>query len=340
MERISGAAVASTLQLEFLDLRHFRAHDLRALLEEESALWRERLRWDYRGSADLLLQYVDSHLLVGYVAIDQSKICGYTFCVQEQAKAVIGDVFASRANTAGISAAKVETRLLDHLLETLCHTPGLERMEAQLLLHPHGEHRTPFENAGFQLFPRLFMERSLDADPAQDPPLFSEISILDGALRMRRWRDTDFDPATHIIAAAYAGHIDSEINDQYRSISGAHRFLHNIVRFPGCGHFEPTASWVVFEPLSGNLQGVLLSSRVSAEVGHITQVCVSPDLRRQHIGQSLLEAGAASLHQIGCKAVTLTVTEANHSAVALYRKLGYHVRHTFDAMLWTAKAAS
>jgi len=328
---------ATPLQLEVLDLRHFRAHDLRTLLEEESALWRQRLRWDYRSSADLLLQYVDSHLLVGYVAIDQGKICGYTFCVQEFAKAVIGDVFASQANGTAIPAAEVETRLLDHLLETLCSTPGLERMEAQLLLHAHGKHRAPFERYGFRLFPRLFMELNLDADTAQTPPLFGDIPLIDGALRMRRWREADFEPATQIIAAAYAGHIDSEINDQYRSVSGANRFLHNIVRFPGCGNFEPNASWVVFEPQSGNLQAVMLSSRVSPDVGHITQVCVSPGLRRQHIGQALLEAGASSLRHIGCKAVTLTVTQANLSAVQLYRKLGYGVRHTFDAMLWTKK---
>lgn len=339
MKDSSNPAVASPLQLEFLDLRHFRANDLRALLDEESALWSQRLRWDYRSSANLLLQYVDSHLLVGYVAIDpsreQGKICGYTFCVQEHAKAVIGDVFATRASNAGTPAVEVETRLLDHLLETLCNTPGLQRMEAQLLLHAHGEHRAPFERAGFQLFPRLFLERALDTDPALDPPLFSEIPLLDGGLRMRRWRDTDFEQATHIIAASYAGHIDSEINDQYRSVSGAHRFLHNIVRFPGCGNFEASASWVVVEPESRKLQAILLASLVRPDVGHITQVCVTPDLWGHHIGQSLLEASATSLHQLGCKAVTLTVTEANHTAVELYRKLGYCVRHAFDAMLWT-----
>ena len=35
-----------------------------------------------------------------------------------------------------------------------------------------------------------------------------------------------------------AGHIDASINDQYRSLHGSLRFLHNIVRFPGCGVFD------------------------------------------------------------------------------------------------------
>jgi ribosomal protein S18 acetylase RimI-like enzyme len=327
--------VALTPQLEFLDLRHFRALDIRALLDEENGLWKERLLWDHSDSSRLLMQYVDSRLLVGYVALDQGKVCGYTFSVQEQAKAVIGGVFATRAAIATVPATAVEGWLLDHLLETLCHTPGLERMEAQFLLHPHDAHRFPFEKAGFRLFPRLFLELDLQTGAGPRTPLYNEVPLLDGALRMRRWRDADFGPAASTIANAYAGHIDSEINDQYHSIAGAQNFLHNIVRFPGCGLFEPDASWVVQGPQSGNLLALLLSSRVSPEVGHITQVCVSPELQGKHIGRALMDVGAASLRQLGCKAVTLTVTEANHTAVGLYRRLGYHTRHIFDAMLWT-----
>ncbi len=60
--------MTSALQLDFLDLRHFSGQQLRPLLDEESALWSSRLRWDYRNSASLVLQYVESHLLTGYVA--------------------------------------------------------------------------------------------------------------------------------------------------------------------------------------------------------------------------------------------------------------------------------
>ncbi len=50
------------LQLEILDLRHFSAASLRPLLEAEARLWSERLEWDYRPSANLLLQYLDSRV--------------------------------------------------------------------------------------------------------------------------------------------------------------------------------------------------------------------------------------------------------------------------------------
>jgi hypothetical protein len=86
--------MSSALQLEILDLRHFSASSLRPVLEEESRLWSERLQWDYRSSADLLLQYLDSRVLPGYVAVENGRILGYAFCVYEDHKAIIGDVFS------------------------------------------------------------------------------------------------------------------------------------------------------------------------------------------------------------------------------------------------------
>jgi len=35
-----------------------------------------------------------------------------------------------------------------------------------------------------------------------------------------------------LVHACYVGHADAQINDQYRSLHGSLRFLHNIVRFP------------------------------------------------------------------------------------------------------------
>src|SRR5579862_4597529 len=86
--------MASGVSIEVLDLRHFAAPLLRPLLEAEGDLWRRRLHWDYRTSAKLLMQYLDSHMLPGYVAMEAGRVTGYGFCVYEESKAVIGDVFA------------------------------------------------------------------------------------------------------------------------------------------------------------------------------------------------------------------------------------------------------
>ncbi len=328
--------MTSALQLEFLDLRHFSAQHLHPLLEEESALWSQRLHWDYRNSASLVLQYVESHLLSGYAALDQGRVCGYIFCIYENNKAVIGDVFASRRGVDESAAVAIELQLIDRLLETLQHTPNLSRVESQLLLHSHDLHRGPFEQAGFHLYPRLFME--LDLRPPELPQTSSAARPLategPGGGHYRPWSSSDFDLSPQVITSAYAGHIDSEINDQYLSQGGAQRFLHNIVRFPGCGIFEEHASWVLAAPNNETLFGLLLCSRVSAGVGHVTQVCVPPEFQRRGVGENLLQHCAASLRAGECHAVTLTVTEQNASAVRLYRRLGYRVQHRFDAMLW------
>lgn len=328
--------MTSALELEFLDLRHFSAQHLRPLLDEESALWSQRLHWDYRSSASLVLQYIESHLLSGYAALDQGRVCGYIFCVYETNKAVIGDVFASREGVDEAAAAAIELQLIDRLLETLQHTPDLTRVEVQLLLHPHGLHREPFERAGFQLFPRLFMELDLNRSEPSKSSLAARPDEFEGPGEghYRRWKNSDFELSPQLITASYAGHIDSEINDQYLSLGGAQRFLHNVVRFPGCGIFEEQASWVLTTLNNDRLLGLLLCSRVSADVGHVTQVCVLPEFQRQGVGEKLLELCADSLRVNGCTAVTLTVTERNASAVNLYWQLGYHVRHRFDAMLW------
>ena len=98
---------------------------------------------------------------------------------------------------------------------------------------------------------------------------------------IEKWSDHYQDPAAQLIAAAYAGHIDSRINDQYRNAAGARRFLYNIVQYPGCGTFYRPASYAAFEAATGQLCGISLASLVAPECGHITQICVSPVGARQ-----------------------------------------------------------
>jgi ribosomal protein S18 acetylase RimI-like enzyme len=136
-----------------------------------------------------------------------------------------------------------------------------------------------------------------------------------------------------LIHESYIGHIDARINDQYCSLHGSLRFLHNIVRFPGCGVFDPGASWVLRNQRNGALIGMLLCSRVADDVAHITQLCVATAHRGQGLGLALLEHCIQHLTRSRFAAITLTVTEANHQAVKLYQDSGFFVRHRFDAMV-------
>jgi len=338
--------MSSALEFELLDLRHFSAASLRPLLDEESRIWSQRLHWDYRGSAELLLQYLDSRVLPGYVAVENGRIAGYIFCVYEGYKAVIGDVFAApaqdprgNAGTHGDAAAEVRNELLLRLLEMLKNTPGVTRIESQLLLHPHGAHQQVFENAGFEIHERIFMEWPLQPGMSAAVRNGANLAMpekvpVPDEMVLRRWSETDLSAAARLIAASYEGHLDSHINEQYRTVSGSQRFLHNIVRFPGCGYFDADASLALVEPGSTELAGLLLCSRVRDDVGHVTQICVAPQHRGRGLGRLLMVECARSLAKRGFSLLTLTVTASNRGAVSLYEWLGFRGTHRFDAMVW------
>lgn len=274
------------------------------------------------------MQYLDSRLLPGYVAIENGRVSGYVFCVYEDHKAVIGDVFAVKSQYSDSSSADIESRLLESLIELLQGSPGVERIESQLLLHPSGEQTEVFERNGFQIYTRLFMRLALNRAKFHTPP------PAPAGYHVRQWREDDFNNAARLIADAYRDHLDSHINDQYRSISGSLRFLHNIIRFPGCGFFDASASRVLVHTATNRLAGVLLCSRVREDVGHITQLCVSKELQGRGIGAMLVEHSASYLASHGFKSLTLTVTVGNQNAVRLYERVGFEAMHRFDAMLW------
>lgn len=311
--------------MEILDLRHFSSADLRPLLEQEIRVWSRLLSWDYGGSADMILRYVDAKILPGYAAIDRGRVFGYAFFVYEGSKGVIGDLFVANGSRPQ-NAREVELRLLTHVIETLQQSPGIHRVEAQLLVHDAGAVARPFIDQGFQRHARLFMVLPL-SNPANIPPTQADMEI-------RRWSEQDYQSAAALITTAYRGHVDAQINDQYRSLSGSLRFLNNIVRFPGCGTFDSDASLVVVHRRSRSLAGLILCSRVRSDVGHVTQLCVLPEFRSHGLGQWLLATAAANLHSRNFSMLSLTVTEANARAVELYRRLGFDSKRVFDAFVW------
>jgi ribosomal protein S18 acetylase RimI-like enzyme len=313
-------------QLELLDLRHFSARQLRPLLEAEARIWEQRLRWNYDSSTELLLQYLDSRILPGFVALDRGKITGYTFCVYEGHKAVVGDPFALAGDPE--QSPQITEILLHRLIELLLNSPNIGRIESQLLLHNAGSIDRSFLDAGFESHPRLFMEYDLQASAQNLDGLRPT-----GDIELIPWSSIYYQVAAELIHASYAGHIDAKINDQYCSLHGSLRFLHNIVRFPGCGVFEAEQSWLLRDRSTGSLVGMVLCSRVASDVAHITQLCVAPSHRGRRLGQILLGHVMRSLARVGTAAITLTVTEANRPAVALYQNTGFHIRQRFDALV-------
>jgi ribosomal protein S18 acetylase RimI-like enzyme len=325
MSALSKPEPSRSLQVEILDLRHFSSVDLRALLQDEIREWARVLSWDYSGSTEMILRYVDAKILPGYAAIERGRIVGFAFFVYEGSKGVIGDLFVANGGRLP-DPQEIESRLLLHVIETLQQSPGIHRVEAQLLVHEAGVVARPFVEQGFQRHQRLFM--GLELSHQLNPPR------IDPEIELRRWSEQDYQTAAAVITTAYRGHVDSEINDQYRTLSGSLRFLNNIVRFPGCGTFDAEGSFVAVHKRTRSLVGLILCSRVRHDVGHVTQVCVLPEFRSHGLGESLIAATVGNLRQRNFSLLSLTVTEANTRAVTLYQRLGFDIRRVFDAFVW------
>ena len=162
--------------MEILDLRHFSSVDLRPLLDDETQVWSRLLSWDYSSSSDMILRYVDAKILPGYAAIDRGRIFGYAFFVYEGSKGVIGDLFVADEGPAP-DRRQIEARLLAHVIETLQQSPGIHRVEAQLLVHDAGALARPFLDQGFRRHPRLFMAMPLSRPARPAPSIYPDFEV-------------------------------------------------------------------------------------------------------------------------------------------------------------------
>jgi ribosomal protein S18 acetylase RimI-like enzyme len=323
-----------THSMQLVDLRQLTSSQLEPLLAEEAQQWREELYWDYRPSIELIKKFVDARSLTGSAILENGRPVGYAFYVLEDRKGLVGGLFVSPRH----AQQELSQRLLTDTLTTLSGIPKLERVEAQLI--PFGYALDPvLSEYGFRLYMRQFMIAPLLPPVAAEP-----FDVVPGLVRegpgsgliLERWDHRYFEPSARLIQLAYANHVDGEINDQYRSESGALRFLKNIIILPGCGQFQPEASFVLREPHASHLAGVILNSRVSTGVGHTTQICAMPGYQGRGLGRRLMEASMQALRARRYTKLSLTVTSGNERAVRLYEKLGFAAIKKFAAGVWTA----
>jgi ribosomal protein S18 acetylase RimI-like enzyme len=308
---------------EIVDLRRLAARDLDALLEEECQAWRDELEWGFEKSADLVRRFVDMNALAGSALLEDGRVVGYMYYVLEEDKGLIGDLYVCKE----LRTVERENLLIDSALEAVMNAPGVGRIEAQLLMLRHDPMRPVPRPDCLSVFERNFMridlKRAILGRGNVRRPMYVE-----------KWSDHYHDAAARLIAAAYAGHIDSRINDQYRTSAGARRFLNNIVQYPGCGAFYRPASVVALEGVTGTLCGISLTSLLTPETGHVTQICVSPSVRGTGIGHELMRQSLTTLREMGCISASLTVTAANEDAVALYERVGFETIRRFPAFVW------
>jgi len=307
-----------------VDLRHLRSDDLNPLLAEEVDTWRDLLDWDFGKSADLVRRFIDLRSLNGFALVEGREALGYAYYVLEEHKGLIGDLFLRE----GFRTVENENRLLECILDSLMGAAHLARIESQLMMahsagpRPMSRYLSEFERN----FMMLDLERASLGPPRRPPPT--------GRVYFEQWSEHYQEPAAQLIATAYLGHVDSRINDQYRSVPGARRFLFNIVQYPGCGAFFKPASVAAFDRATGRICGICLVSLVLPHCGHITQICVAPWVHGAGVGYELLRQSLQALRAAGCRRTSLTVTASNRDAIDLYEGVGFNTIRKFSAYVW------
>ncbi|HMF78297.1 MAG TPA: GNAT family N-acetyltransferase [Bryobacteraceae bacterium] len=309
---------------ELVELSSLTVHEFELLVEEEIVAWREQFDWDFKPSADLLRRFLQMRSLSGYALRIDNTVIGYSYYVVEGRKGLIGDFYVRRA----YPDASYEMMLLGATVQGVMLVSGVHRIESQLLLlHAPLTQSLPFHRS-LKRYDRYFMEVSRSAAQALEPkPLGFRAELVP-------WTERLSEEIAHLVTYAYRGHVDSEINDQYRTIPGARHFLMNIIQYPGCGRFSPKASIVALDSSSGKVCGVCLASMVSETAGHVTQLCVLPGVRGARLGYELLRNSLERLTALGCRSVSLTVTCSNLEAIRLYESVGFRATSVFPALVW------
>lgn len=322
------AACPEFRAIRVVDLHQVTAADFAPLLDEEVAAWDSALDWDMHDAASLVRRHIDTKSLSGFALLEGTQPVGYTYYVRDGRKGLLGDLYVM----ANSRTPEREDALLEAALEALWRSPGVDRIEAQPLLFDlsrlsrQTQRRMPFAER-LQVYPRQYLEIS-----AATASLLAARDPL--GITIAPWSEARQDDSARLVAAAYRGHIDSDINDQYRSPAGTRRFLSNIVQYPGCGTFFAPASCMALNERT--LCGISLASLVAEHTGHITQICAAPSHRGQGIGYALLRSSLRALAEHGCRRISLTVTAANQDAIQLYQRVGFHLRREFAAYVWSS----
>ncbi len=317
------AALADTPFVDIVELSQLGISDVDPLLNDEILVWERRFAWDFRPSANLLRRFLQMHSLYGYALRVNREVIGYSYYVCEARKGLIGDFYIRQEH----NTSSMETSLLTAVVQGLMRTPGIRRIESQLMLLKDASLAPAFPNY-MTRHDRYFMVIQDDLAQMLQP------SATGLRTRFVLWAERYQEEAAHLVSAAYRGHVDSDINDQYRTIPGARQFLTNIIRYPGCGQFSPAASVLAIDERTGRVCGACLASMVAADSGHITQLCVLPALRGAGLGYELLRQALERLAQLGCTTVSLTVTCSNVEAIRLYESMGFRKLSTFPALVW------
>jgi ribosomal protein S18 acetylase RimI-like enzyme len=322
--RFAGSLKMAMGDPQVVDIGQLSARDLDPLLVEQALDWNRELDWDFSKSADLVRKFAAAGMLSGAALLDKGEVAAYGFTGLEDHKGLLADLYV-RARWRNQQTIEL---LFGVLMDALMAAPVIRRIETQLMLIEPATAQALGRKYPLRSFERLLMK--LDTNSALPPGRES----VTRRFRIEPWGDQHLTAAALVMPLAYRGHVDAEMNDHYRSVSGARSCIQNMMEFTGSAAFHGPASYIAFDLVTGAAAGISLSSFVAEEVGHISEICVAPDARGEGLGYELLRHSIGALRGSGAKWVSLTVTAANEEAAGLYVRCGFREARRFYAYVW------
>jgi GNAT superfamily N-acetyltransferase len=287
------------------DWRDAEAPALEALYEAERRQWLNDLGWDTAEAWSEIEGARTAGRLPGLLAVDdRGSVCGWTYFLIDDRVAQVGSLVGESAEATRALIESVVARASGQAECVTCFSytkaPGLEDALAA---------------NGFEITRYHYLSRT--ANPL-DP------TRADGA---DAWRDGDEKAAADLLRAAYGS------NGRFFAAHGLprewHRYVHNMVAYPGCGRFDGGATRVLRE--NGRLTATVMMTALGPGVAHVAQVAVHPDRRGQGLAGKLLDRALALAHAAGRSRATLLVEEGASAARALYAQRGFTPVATFIA---------
>lgn len=127
---------------------------------------------------------------------------------------------------------------------------------------------------------------------------------------------------------SFCHEMDAEIFPTFRQYPSCLRLMTSIANKPG---FLPEATWLIVKGEPGTeirdcatIQGL----RFNGELGGIQNVAVLPQFRNQGLGTALVLKALQGFSNAGLKKVSLEVTAENHTAIQLYKRVGFEIAKT------------
>lgn len=291
---------------------------VRQLFERERQGWLDRLLWDTADAADTAASAVASHLLDGAALRRSGRWEGFVAVQPGRPLARLCSGWLSPSVSDSEASTLVE--------QSLRRLPRGVRVEGQLVaFEAQPAFDRGFDDHGFQREDRDYLVADLDARILEAT---EGDAVLDG-LRLHPLSALLLSDCAGVLVAAHRGGVEARINAAFRTERGAQEYLQEIVEGDGCGKTVPDASLAAVR--DGRVEGFCLGTFVSAGVGHVPQVAVSPSAQGRGLGALLLGQSMRVMQRHGARRVTLSVSVRNERAGGWYARLGFAQATRFSA---------